>query len=445
MSIAESLFKKGELAFNKEQYEYAKELLSQLVLLEPDNVKARKLLYTANVARVGAQAGKSASKLTMSFKGTKLMGELAITRNPQKKIELAQRYLNDDPFNSKIRLMLARALMEEGHLDGALEETNIVVEKEPNNAEAYKIMGTVYIKQNMMVEAQKAFDVVRRLTPGDRELDKLVRDLAATTTMRKGFESARSYREVIKDKDKAEQLEKMQHMIKTKEDVINIIKNLEADLQEDPDNVKIMKSIADNYFGYLKDYKTALKWFEKALAKAPEDSLIRDKIDDCKIMELQSVVNSAKTLDEKKKAAIERFKFELKSYERRVADRPTDSVARFELGRRYMTAKMYDKAISEFQQSMKDPKYKTRSLMYLGISFQKKALYDVAQKQFELAEALCSSQDELLEIWYNRGNCYESEKNLANALDMYKKVMQVNIKYKDVADKIAVLQKNLRR
>ncbi|MBI4244126.1 MAG: hypothetical protein HY606_08560 [Planctomycetes bacterium] len=440
MSVADNLLKKAEFAFNKEQYEYAKELLAQVVTLTPDNIDARKLLYAATIKN----AEKKHSKISLSFKGVKLSGELAVTRNPQKRAELAQHHLNEDPFNNKVRLILVKALVENGYLDGALVEASFIVEKDPKNADAYKQIGAIYLKKNMVEEAQKAFDVVKRLIPTDREIDKMIRDLAATTTLKKGFETARTYRDIIKDKDKQEELEKMQHLIKTKEDVLKVIEKFKAELKSSPDDVKIVKKIADFYFDYLKDYKSASEWYQKASGITPEDSIIKDKIDDCAVMQLGDRMNAATTPEEKKKFAVEKLKFEISSYERRVKDRPTDSQAHYELGRRYLVANLLDYAITEFQFAIKDPKYKVRSTLYLGICFQKKKIYDIAHRQFDAAEGICNNQELLLEIWYNKANCFADDENYEKAMDMHKKILQVNINYKDVSKKIADLQEKIK-
>lgn len=442
MSVANNLFQKADHAYNKEQYDYARELLTQALNLDPDNVEGRKLLYKANIKLVGA-GGKKSSKLTLSLKGTKLLGELALTRNPLKKIELSQQHLNTDPYNNKVRLILAKALVENGHIDGGLTEAQIVVERDRKNHEAYKIIGTAYIKKNMINEAQQAFDIVKQLVPTDRDVDKLIRDLAATTTMRQGFDTATSYRDVIKDKRKAEELEKSEHLIKTKDDVFEVIEKLKVELDKDPDNIKLIRKIGDHYLNYLKDYKSASGWYTKALKIAPEESTIKDKIDDCRIKELQKIIEAQKSPDDKKKAIIEKLKFEIKSFERRVKERPTDSLAHYELGKRYFMGKLLDRAIAEFQYSVKDPRFKTRSMLYLGISFQKRNMYDIAHEQYENAEKSTTNQDELLEIWYNRAVCFAEEKNLEKAIEMNKKIMQININYKDVANKISKWQKQL--
>src|SRR6185436_2948349 len=102
-----------------------------------------------------------------------------------------------------------------------------------------------------------------------------------------------------------------------------------------------------------------------------------------------------------------RLKFLIDSYERRVGDRPTDMLLRFELGKAYYSAgvQFTDKAIGEFQQSIKDPKRKRDSHIMLGQCFQRKKMFDMAETQYQKAEEEAGgvmTQSTLLGIWYNR-------------------------------------------
>jgi tetratricopeptide (TPR) repeat protein len=138
-----------------------------------------------------------------------------------------------------------------------------------------------------------------------------------------------------------------------------------------------------------------------------------------------------------------RLKFTIQSFERRVQDRPTDMTLRFELGKAYFQAgpSFLDKATSEFQQSVKDPKKKTDSHNYLGAAFQRKKLYDMADKQYEHAEQGVFSQDRLNTIWYNRAVCNAEAGNLAKAVELGKRIMEADINYKDIGQLVDRWQK----
>jgi tetratricopeptide (TPR) repeat protein len=131
-----------------------------------------------------------------------------------------------------------------------------------------------------------------------------------------------------------------------------------------------------------------------------------------------------------------RSKFLVQSYQRRVADRPTDMGLRFELGKGYYVSGENDKAIAEFQQAVKDPKRKRESHIYLGMAFQRKRLFDMADTQYAKAEEEAGgvlSQATLLSIWYNRMLCNAEAGKKDAAIALGKKIMEQDIAYRDTS------------
>jgi tetratricopeptide (TPR) repeat protein len=118
---------------------------------------------------------------------------------------------------------------------------------------------------------------------------------------------------------------------------------------------------------------------------------------------------------------------------------------RYELGRAYYQAgpAFVDKAIAEFQQSVRDPKKKADSHLYLGMCFQRKKLYDMADKQYQLAEDGVLSHDRKLAILYNRMVCNAEAGKPAEAVELGKKILEVDISYKDVSQLVEKWQAEL--
>lgn len=439
--------KRAEEALNKKNYEYAQMWLQQLVNKNPNNGKARRMLFQALYGKMKESGGPS--KITMRIAHTKTTIQLGTMKEPKKKVEVAQQYLLNDPANSKVRMMLGAALMEMNYLDGAAEELRIAIELDPKNGEAYKFLGITYTRQGIVKEAGQALEKARALKPDDPDLDKLIRDLAATETMNRGFKDAKDFRDALKNKDEAEDLEKASHVVKTDADKKMIIDKAIKLATDNPKDVKIVRKVAELYFDMMADPRGAQSWFEKALAITPQDSILRDKIDDCKIrlydLAIQSYTSkgdTAKVADLKQK----KLAFEIESFERRVADRPLDMKAHFELGRRYFAAgaSYTDKSIEEFQQSEKDPKLKVDSHLHLGLLFQRKKMYDMALERFEMSEksAVVLSEDKRLLIWYHRMKCQADNGNIPKAVEIGKAILGKNFKYKDVAALVENWQKN---
>jgi tetratricopeptide (TPR) repeat protein len=439
MTDTNALFKRGEEAFQKRNYDYARDLFLNIVTIEPDNEKARKSLFATCMQKNKETGGAGRIKLAL-MQGKVSMELAAAKSNVDKKIDISQKYLCDDPMNSKVRTVLAEALKSKGHWSGCAAESELAVQADPKNIAAAKMLVESLVHLDRVTDAQKLLDKIIVFAQDDRDLMKLQRDLAAKMTMSKGFEDAGKdgFRSALKDADKAGELERAGHLIVTEADLAAVVEKLQAEMDAAPTDAKIPKKIGDLYFEKKKDYAEAREWYRRASKLAPQDSVLRDKVDDCSMRILDTEIEEAtKNADPKlNELKSNRIKFLVQSYQRRVADRPTDMGLRFELGKGYYVSGENDKAIAEFQQAVKDPKRKRESHIYLGMAFQRKRLFDMADTQYAKAEEEAGgvlSQATLLSIWYNRMLCNAEAGKKEAAIALGKKIMEQDISYRDTS------------
>ncbi len=428
------LYRRAEDAFKKKNYDYARDLFQQLILVKPDSVKAREALRAVMVRKFQEQGATSRLKM-MAVKG-QFAAQVNTTKDPAKKIELCTKFLLDDPTNSKVRGQLAEILLAQGYSHGASVEAKMAYEGDGANIPAAKTLVAAYKATGRVKEAQAILERVASVAKDDRDIEKLQRDLAAMQTMGAGFENAKDFRDVMKNKQQAEELEKHSHLIQSDADFDLVVKNLLEEMGANPTDWKNPKKLGDLYWEKKKDYTTAQQYYKKAAQLAPQDSTLRDKVDDCTLKQLESQLAAAKAAADPKAKEIElaHVKFFIASYERRVADRPTDMLLRFELGKAYYKGSLTDKAIGEFQQAVKDPKRQAESLFYLGRAFQRKKMYDMAEKQYLQAIEKTLSQDRRLDMMYNRMHCLKEGAKKDAALALGEQIMEIDITYKDVAE-----------
>jgi tetratricopeptide (TPR) repeat protein len=440
MTDTTAIFKKGEEAFQKRNYDYARDLFLNIVTIEPDNEKARKSLFATCLQKNKETGGSGRIKLAI-FQGKVSMELAAAKNNAAKKIEIAQKYLCDDPANSKVRTTLADALKSQGHWAGCAAESEIAVQTDPKNIPAAKMLVESLVHLDRVIDAQKLLDKIIHFASDDRDLMKLQRDLAAKMTMSKGFEDAAGkdgFRGALKDADNAAELERASHLVVTEADLASLVERMQAEMDASPTDPKFPRKIAELYFEKKKDYAEAREWYRRASKLAPQDSVLRDKVDDCSMRIFDGEIEEAVKSGDPKlpELKINRTKFMVQSYQRRVSDRPTDMGLRFELGKGFYMLGDNDKSIAEFQQSVKDPKRKRESHIYLGMAFQKKRLFDMADTQYAKAEEEGGgvlSQATLLSIWYNRALCNREAGKKAEAIAFGKKIMEQDISYRDIS------------
>jgi len=114
---------------------------------------------------------------------------------------------------------------------------------------------------------------------------------------------------------------------------------------------------------------------------------------------------------------------------------------RFALGEQFLKAGRLDDAISEFQKSVKDPRKRIDSLGLLGECFIQKGLYDLAARQLEkaLEESPGLNSERGKQVVYNLGVLREKQGNIAAAKEEFLKVYEVDVSFRDVAEKVTRL------
>jgi tetratricopeptide (TPR) repeat protein len=431
----EALYKRADEAFKKSNFDYAREMFRQIISKNPDHEKAHEGLKITLIKKFTTMGATSKIKL-IAMKG-QFEVQIKATKDPAKRIEACLNYLNDDPTNGKVRAILAEALLTLGHNNAAAAEAKMALQDDPGNIVGLKTMVQAFSTTGRVKEAQTALDRVASLVKDDRDLEKLRRDLAAQQTMAAGFDAANKdgFRSALKNADQAEELQKRLKLVQTDADIAQLIEDLQAQMSEAPTDPKYPKNIGDLYFDKKKDYASARDWYKKASQLSPQDSVLKDMVDnaDLKLMEVK-VLAAQKANDPKlNDLRLAHLKAKIASYERRVQDRPTDMGLHYELGVAYLAGSMNDKAIAEFQQSMKDPKRKSQSHFNLGKAFQRKKMYDMADKQYVSAEADVISQDYRLDIMYHRAKLAHEAGKTPAAIELGNKIIEIDINYKDIA------------
>ena len=141
----------------------------------------------------------------------------------------------------------------------------------------------------------------------------------------------------------------------------------------------------------------------------------------------------------------EKNEFWLAELERRVAERPTDTALRHELGMIYFELERLTDATAQFQRAVRDPKLRVSGTTMIGKCFAAKGLYELAIDQLQRA-LVGSSLHEAIgkDIAYHLGELYEKTEDFEAAEETYQKVFEIDIGFRDIAEKMERVYK-LRR
>jgi tetratricopeptide (TPR) repeat protein len=463
VSAAGEYFKKAELAVKKGNTEYAVELVLQGLLLEPKDTEWRRRLHKLEAIAIEERGGNPQGGMGVKFKVMPILAtikKLTLQKKWDEAILEIEKCLRLQPRNVTTLHALAAALENTEAPDAAIATLEEVIELDKTNTDAYRKLGSIWATKDDPEKAITFWEKVVLYKPDDKEAGKAIRDLSAATMVKRAEDRKKktgdeSFTALLKDEEEAAELEKRQKVIRTDEDRVEAIKYKKADLKKDPKNSRLWRDLGELYQG-LKHWKYSEAAFRKALEVNPQDLFAMEKIGTLKETRLDEELKRAEKEIEARESAgkdvaelktrlqlkrTQVLKFMVEEYDRRVKAHPTDYELKVKYGELLVKDKNYDAAIKQFQQSIKDPKFKIVSLNMNGTCFLRKGIFDLAEAQFsEALDSVADKASELgKEIKYNLGDVSERKGNTQQALNWYQQIMAVDIGYRDVSARVTKL------
>ena len=226
MGVAD-LKSKAREAFKRKNYDQSVEIYVDAIQFEMDDLEIYEgFLQAAQKAKEGK--GKSL------FGG---MGGLAVgaSRDPAKKIVAAVRHLAKSPDSKGSWMALGEAGVAGGFLNAAQFGFRAAAKLDPDDNEAWKSLGAALYRQGKIKEAAEAYGEAVRIDPKDQEALKMRKNLAAEGALKmSGYETAKSSRDLIKDKDVAGRLERDTRLQLTEQDASDEAGRLRAEIAKNP-------------------------------------------------------------------------------------------------------------------------------------------------------------------------------------------------------------------
>ena len=150
------------------------------------------------------------------------------------------------------------------------------------------------------------------------------------------------------------------------------------------------------------------------------------------------------------KAIKQRLEFELKEYQTRVKQYPTDLRLKYEFGKRLLAAKMNDEAIGMLQQAATDPKSRSAAHLLLGRAFLSKEWTGEAIETLGRGLEQHPVRDDAVgkDLQYELMAAHqtlaaegkEPADNLEKAKDYASSLLQSDIGYRDIRDRVEAIR-----
>ena len=430
---------KAELAASQKKYELAIEIYLQALAIDPDNRAGRKGVRLAAVkqSEINPTSGLSRNMQLAAVKAKLLHPSL------DQRIQAYETFLKIDPKNLEMAYQLADTCEKAKYINAAIGVHEATAEVHPKDGGSRTALGRLLASR----EPHKALEHLERalqIDPKNQEAIKYRKDLAAEMSIKKtGFESARTTHDLIRDKDKAKELAQSGKLQRDETETGDFVSRLEARVRANPTDKKTLRELA-RAFSSGSRFEEAKGAWQRLIEVDPTDFDARVQLGDLRIAVVEREISVAEGKGDKARTAElqkQRISIIIEEYQARVAEHPTDLALRFALGEALLSAGKVDDAIGEFQKAIKDPRKRVDALCVLGECFIEKGLFDLAARQLDkaLEESPGLNSERGKAIVYNLGRLRERQGQFATARDEFLKVYEVDVGYRDVAQKVTEL------
>lgn len=442
---------KAMSAMELRNYGYAIQLLQGILKAHPDFLLGRQLARKAAVAKSAGKKSMLGGLSGASFSAMKVQSQ--VKKDPIAAMEAIEKMLESDPYSSQVNQLLKDAALGAKMPELAVFALETITEGNPKDTKTLHELAKLYISNGDPGKAVDVYAKILEVTPNDLGAVKGGKDASAAASMQKGGweREETTYRDLIKDKGEAVALEQQSRVHRSDEMIENLLAELSAKYNEDPQNVDTARKIGELY-EQKNDLENAVTWFAYAaqLSQNTDSSLVR-KVSDLRIKQYDDSIkgfedfiaanpdspDTAQYVTQLEDIKKQRAELLLEEAKKRVDRNPTDLQLRFELGEIYVNVGDYKNAVSELQKARQNPNVRLRAMSLLGKCYTERGMYDLA------ANTLSSAASELLQmdnvkkdIVYGLGLVYEKMGQKDKAVESFKQIYEVDYGYRDVAERV---------
>jgi len=443
------LHTKGLEALRRENFDYAIELFLQVLRAAPGCVECRRHLREAQTGRAGAKPGLF-KKMWSGAGNAPLVakGQLALRGNPAEALHLAEQILSSDPQSAAGHRLAAEAALALEMPRTAVMSLEVLARSQPRDKATVIQFATALADIGETQRAERALVELQRALPNDPEVLQALKNITARRTLSEGgyeklADGEGTFRDALRNKAEAEQLEQEQRVVKDGDVAERLIAEYEARLAgPDAGNTRLVRSLAELYTQKHR-FADARRLYEQLKAgETGADPALDKALADLRVRELELQMTRLDPAAEDftaRQAALEADKqaLQLEECRRRVEKFPTDLGLRFELGVLLFHAGKIGEAIAEFQKAQNNPHRRIAALNHLAQCFARRKMHDLAARtlQSALKEKLVFDEEKK-DLLYQLGCVFEAMGRGGEAIEQFKLIYEADIGYRDVAAKV---------
>lgn len=449
---AKLFFERAAEASVSNSFDYAIEMFLEGLHCDPDNLQEGHLPLRELALSRQVKGGKKPSMLErMKF----LRG-----KTPIEQMLNAEYLLAKDPDNLPYAETMLKAALAGDYKQTAKWIADLLFATNNESASpslhTYLLLKDAYAAIQQWDRAVAACQYAARMKPDNDEIaDELQRLSAEMTVSRGKYDQQGDFRNSIKNREEQEKLQSQQAVVKTEDYRLSAVALARENYEESPESAVNIFGIASALADLQTDQaeQEAINLLEDAYKKR-QDFSFKERAGLIRTGQLKRKIRQAEeTLQANSDDSIARSqhsglmaqlnKAEMEHYMLCVKNYPTDLKAKFEYGVRLIHNKRYDEAIPLFQEAQKDPRHKISAMDKIGLCFFMKGWFadaiDIFTQAIDSYEI--KDDDTAKELRYNLARSYEEQGEKGNALEIYRKIAQLDFGYKDVSGRVDRLRK----
>lgn len=435
-----SAYTKAMQVMNQNNLQYAITLFKEIVQFDPGFLDAREKLrkcerdYYAKMSPVAKALG-IAKSLAYITKGNMLKA-----KKPKEAMNQAEEALAFNLFNPAALTLLADSAKKLGAMFICVEAYELIVEKDDKNEANIVKLGEYYKADGQGIKYLTICQKLADKYPGDLEKLALLREAAALASMEKGKWGQGEQSDFKKNLNTGNK-DQGDRIIRAEDDIREMIGKYEKEIEEGSESIDTRRRLAELYVR-AEEYEKAIEsynWIvnkmgtlDPAIDKAIEKA--NTAISKRKVDQMIKEGRPQEEIDAEKKA---NYDYRMERFHERIRLYPNDLQIRFEYAELLWEGGAVDDALEQFQIAQRNPQHRLIAIVYLGRCFAAKKQFDMAIEQFNRAlEDMPTMNADKMFTLYHLGSTYDLMGKKKEALDCYKQIYAVDIKYLDVAERI---------
>ncbi|MFC1738304.1 tetratricopeptide repeat protein [Planctomycetota bacterium] len=448
---AQAFFERAEKAAERENFDYAIDMYLEGLRCAPDNLQEGHVPLRQLALHRKKKGAKKPSMVEIVKR--------KVGKSPLERMLNAEYLFAKDPENLSYWKAILKAAIEQ-ELKNTVQwiadmifQANIAA-KRPS-AKTYILLKDSYSAIGLFDRAIAACQRASKLKPGDGALaDELQRLSAELAVARGKYDQAGDFRESIKDREAQEKLQSQDSVVKTESYRKSELEEAREAYSEDPERPKNIFRLVQALVDLQKDESDneAIELLEKAY-RTSSDFSFKENADEIKIKQMKRSIRNAKKAiesnpnDQQCKEHLSQLSerlndVELEHYRLCAENYPTDLKFKYEYAVRLVRNKRYDDAIPLFQEAKREPRYKISAMSKIGLCFFLKDWFADAIDVFNQALDAYEKKDDSIakELRYNLGRAYEGKGDSEKALEIFRKIAQLDFGYKDIRERVDKLR-----